>query len=95
MTDDDVLRGEVIQQLMCQGVIEKSRYERRYEIDFDAYFADALERLAPLQDDGLVTVRPGVIQVTSRGRYLLRIIAMCFDAYLAAAPAQPRFSKAI
>ena len=95
MTDDDVLRGEVIQQLMCQGVIDKSRYERRYEIDFDAYFADALERLAPLQDDGLVTMKPDVIQVTSRGRYLLRIIAMCFDAYLAAAPAQPRFSKAI
>ncbi len=95
MTDDDVLRGEVIQQLMCQGVIDKSRYERRYEIDFDAYFADALGRLAPLQDDGLVTMKPDVIQVTSRGRYLLRIIAMCFDAYLAAAPAQPRFSKAI
>ena len=95
MTDDDVLRGEVIQQLMCQGVIDKSRYERRYEIDFDAYFADALERLAPLQDDGLVTMKPDVIQVTSRGRYLLRIIAMCFDAYLAAALAQPRFSKAI
>ena len=28
MTDDDVLRGEVIQQLMCQDVIDKSRYER-------------------------------------------------------------------
>ena len=96
MTDDDVLRGEVIQQLMCQGRIDKSRFERRFDIDFDAYFSEALEQLQPLVGEGLVLLQPGVIQVTSQGRFLLRIIAMCFDAYLApAAASSPRFSKAI
>lgn len=96
MSDDDVLRGEVIQQLMCQGVINKSRFERRFDIDFDAYFAEALARLESLVAEGLVTLHKDAIRVTSRGRYLLRIIAMCFDAYLStAAPSQPRFSKAI
>lgn len=96
MTDDDVLRGEVIQQLMCQGVIAKSRYKRRFDIDFDEYFAEALERMQPLASERLVTLHEDAIRVTSRGRYLLRVIAMCFDAYLStAAPSQPRFSKAI
>ena len=65
-------------------------------MDFDAYFSDALARLEPLKAEGLVTLHEVAIRVTSRGRYLLRIIAMCFDAYLStAAPSQPRFSKAI
>jgi oxygen-independent coproporphyrinogen-3 oxidase len=91
---DDVLRADVIQQLMCQGEIDAARVEERYGIDFRAYFADSLAKLAPLAADGLVTVEPLRIAATSRGRYLLRIIAMCFDRYLAAAQA-PRYSKAI
>jgi len=31
-----------------------SALERRYGIDFDSYFADALARLEPLVADGLV-----------------------------------------
>ncbi|SIQ25482.1 oxygen-independent coproporphyrinogen III oxidase [Solilutibacter tolerans] len=95
MSDDDVLRGEVIQQLMCQGRIDKSRFERRFDIDFDDYFSEALEQLQPLVGEGLVVLQRGVIQVTSQGRFLLRIIAMCFDAYLSPAAQTPRFSKAI
>ena len=95
MSDDDVLRGEVIQQLMCQGRIDKSRFERRFDIDFDDYFSEALEQLQPLVGEGLVVLQRGVIQVTSQGRFLLRIIAMCFDAYLSTAAQTPRFSKAI
>ena len=95
---DDQLRGAVIQQLMCDGRIDKALFERRYDIDFDAHFDAALGRLAPLAADGLVQLAPGEIRATSRGRWLLRIIAMCFDAHLhpAAAPDdRPRFSKAI
>jgi oxygen-independent coproporphyrinogen-3 oxidase len=42
-------------------------------------------------------VQPDRIRATSRGRLLLRNIAMCFDAYLEqpAAVAAPRFSRAI
>jgi oxygen-independent coproporphyrinogen-3 oxidase len=91
---DDLLRADVIQQLMCQGEIDVARTEERHGIGFRAYFADALARLGPLAEDGLVTVEPGRIAATSRGRFLLRIIAMCFDRYLASSQA-PRYSKAI
>ena len=97
MNEDDQLRADLIQQLMCQGEIPVAALERRYAIDFAEYFALALDRLAPLAEDGLVRVEEQRIVVTSRGRLLLRNIAMCFDHYLdqPATVATPRFSRAI
>ena len=72
-------------------------FEHRYAIDFRAYFGEALSRLAPRVADGLVRVGQQRIEVTARGRLLMRNIAMCFDRYLDA-PAEvatPRFSRAI
>ena len=67
----------------------------RHRIDFPVYFADALDRLRALADDGLVELTPQAIRATSRGRLLLRIIAMCFDAYLDDAASPARYSRAI
>ncbi len=82
LSADDQLRADLIQTLMCQGEIPVAALERRYRIDFASYFADCLERLRPLQDDGLVRVDAQRIVVAPRGRLLLRNIAMCFDRYL-------------
>lgn len=79
---DDLLRDEVIQQLVCAGTVDIDGLERRFSIDFPQYFADARARLARLERDGLVTLGAQRVVVTSRGRPLLRIIAMCFDRYL-------------
>ena len=97
LSEDDQLRADLIQRLMCQGEIPVGALERRYLIDFNAYFADALEQLRPLAEDGLVRFEDGMIRATSRGRLLLRNIAMCFDAYLTppSADAAPRFSRSI
>ncbi len=91
---DDKLRRDLIQSLMCQGRIDRLRLQARHAIRFDDYFADALERLEPMVDDGLLTVGGDAIEVTPRGRLFLRNIAMSFDAYLQ--PADPgRYSRAI
>lgn len=97
MSEDDELRADLIQSLMCQGEIPMAALERRYGIEFRTYFADALERLQPLAEDGLVRMLPDRIEATSQGRLLLRNIAMCFDRYLAPPDpdARPRFSRAI
>ena len=97
LSEDDQLRADLIQRLMCQGEVPINALERRYAIDFAVYFSDALERLQPLAADGLVRIEPGRIAVTSQGRLLLRNIAMCFDRYLdqPVANAAPRFSRAI
>ena len=86
LTDDDRLRAEVIQSLMCDGAVDFARIESRYGIDFETYFGEALERLGPLVTDKLVTLEGREVRATDSGRFLLRIIAMCFDRYLAQDP---------
>ena len=99
LDQDDVLRGEIIQQLMCQGEIDIPSLENRYDIEFEQYFEDSLRRLPTLIADGLAAVEPTRIVATSRGRLLLRMIAMCFDRYLtqSADPSvnRPRYSRVI
>ncbi len=96
LDEDDRLRADLIQQLMCQGEIAIDVLERRHGITFSEYFEDAIHRLGPLQDDGLVRFEPGRIIATAQGRLLLRNIAMCFDRYLHAdTTTAPRHSRAI
>jgi oxygen-independent coproporphyrinogen-3 oxidase len=82
MDADDRLRREVISKIMCQGAVDFSSVEERFQIRFGRYFAASLARLAPLIADGLVQISNRRLDVTPSGRYLLRSIAMCFDAYL-------------
>jgi oxygen-independent coproporphyrinogen-3 oxidase len=92
---DDLLRAELIGQLMCQGEVDGHALAARHGVDFDTYFGDALVALQALQHDGLAEYANGVVRATERGRPLLRLLAMCFDRYLAA-PEQPvLYSRAI
>jgi oxygen-independent coproporphyrinogen III oxidase len=96
LREDDRLRGDVIQRIMCYGSLDIPAFEARHGIEFGAYFAEELSRLEALAADGLVVLSPARIAVTARGRLLLRVVAMCFDAYLArAGDAGVRYSKAL
>ncbi len=94
LSEGDRLRRTVIQTLMCHGRVDFAPLERRYAIEFHRYFATELARLTVLEADGLVSVDDQGFQVTARGRLLLRIVAMVFDAYLTGEAAQ-RFSRVI
>jgi oxygen-independent coproporphyrinogen III oxidase len=95
LDEDDLIRADVIQQIMCRGEIDRRRIEDRYDIVFDEYFAGALPGLAALAGDGLVTLAGSRIAATSRGRLLLRMIAMCFDRYLQTQAERPRHSRVV
>lgn len=96
LSEDDRLRSDLIQQLMCRGRIDIPELEERHAIHFAPYFAEDLERLQPLIADGLVERGATEIRVTERGRLLLRVVAACFDRYLQRTEAEPiRFSRAI
>jgi oxygen-independent coproporphyrinogen-3 oxidase len=94
LTQDDLIRREVIQQIMCHGSIDFTAIDTQFQIDFTGYFAHELEQLEVLIRDGHVQQIPGHIVVTPEGRLLLRNVAMTFDAYLAKI-ATPIYSKAI
>jgi oxygen-independent coproporphyrinogen-3 oxidase len=96
MTFDDVLRKFVIMRLMCDMVVSKVEIERKFEIDFEQYFAISLTKLEPLIDDGLIISTPSTLTVSSNGRLFLRNIAMCFDAYQSNKPKQQHlYSKTV
>ncbi len=92
---DDLLRAEVIQALMCYDSLNFDEFGSRLSIDFRAYFAAEIERLKPLQEDGLVLVDDRGIHISAKGRLLLRSIAMVFDRYINPYEQSTQFSKAI
>jgi oxygen-independent coproporphyrinogen III oxidase len=96
LSDDDVLRREVIVRLLCHCRLRKREIEEKFAIDFDAYFAAELERLAELERDGLVGLSPEEIHVTLLGRVFLRVVGMVFDSYLRRRDAgRPLFSRTV
>ncbi len=92
---DDLIRREVIKQLMCNFALNKQQIAEKYNIDFSQYFNQDMQLLNCFIEDALVTVDDRFITVTPRGRLLIRNIAMCFDAYLRSRACQQKFSRVI
>jgi oxygen-independent coproporphyrinogen-3 oxidase len=92
---DDLLRADVIQQLMCHDGLRINDFDNAHGISFKSYFEDELASLAPLVDDGLVQVNDDEIEITASGKLLMRSVAMVFDRYLNKEQNDGRFSKAI
>lgn len=95
MTDDDVVRAEVIKQLICHFEMDSAAIEKRFGISFSDYFAEEQEELSQFARDGLITINNGVITVTPSGRLLIRRICMAFDAYIPKKQATKGFSRII
>jgi len=95
LTRDDCIRRDVIKALICNFRLDYAAVERAWDVDFQGYFAEDLKLLAPLAKDGLVVVDEKGIQVTPKGRLLIRNICMCFDAYLRQKARMQQFSRVI
>ena len=96
LDNEDLLRGDVILDLLCNLHLSFDRVEKAHGISFREHFAQELADLIPLIDDGLVVLGPDSLDVTPVGRYFIRNIAMVFDLYLrkGAAPGA-RYSRTI
>ncbi len=95
-TLDDKIRRDAIMQIMCGLELDKNAFSKKWQIDFDDYFSDALQELKKLEEDGLVEAAPEKIRVTETGHIFLRNIAMTFDFYLKQTETEkPKFSKTV
>ena len=96
LSKDDVVRGDVIEKIMCYGRFKFPEFGRRHGINVREYFSSELERLKSLEEDGLVSVEESSLEVLPRGRPFLRNIAMNFDSYLSnARTRRTRFSRTV
>ncbi len=91
---DDVLRREVINDLMCNNQLDIKKIEQEWHIDFFYYFKPSIENLQQMADDGLLTIKKDRITITTSGRLLARSICMQFDRYLQEQNSN-RFSRVI
>lgn len=95
LSPDDVLRREIIQQIMCQFELNYAAVAEKYQLDFASYFAAELAELPALAEIGLITLTPSGFQVSNKGRFLIRNVAKVFDRYLRANQDNRRYSKVI
>lgn len=95
LTQDDILRRNVIQDLMCRFALDYQVYLDVFGIPFAQYFKTELEDLAKLADLGLVQLKSNGLQVTPKGRFVIRNIAMVFDYHLRHKETQTRYSQTV
>ncbi len=82
LENDDILRREIINQLMCNNSLDIKKLEKKWNINFKQYFKSSLENLQKMADDGLLNIEKTKLTVTTSGRLLARSICMQFDRYL-------------
>lgn len=95
LSQDDCIRRDVIKALICNFKLDFHRLEATYGIDFKVYFAEDLDYLKPLAEDGLLEISDTGIVVSPRGRLLIRNICLCFDVYSRQLAKRQQFSRII
>ena len=92
---DDLLRKEVINQIMCYFRLDIAKLEAKWGVDFNTYFEKEFVNLRKMEQDGLIRITREQIDVLPAGRLLARSVCMEFDRYLQQKELQQRFSKVI
>ena len=95
LTQDDVIRADVIRQLMCNFKLNKNTISQKYNIEFDQYFAYEISNLIIFVKDNLIDITDDVIRVKPVAKLLIRNICMTFDVYLQKQLNKQRFSRVI
>jgi len=92
---DDLLRRELIGELMCQFTLNTQEFAHDHQINFSDYFKLELEELKGLEEAGLLEWRGDEMQVPIKGRLLARRVAMTFDRHLRESQAKGSYSKVL
>lgn len=95
LNKDDLLRRELIGELMCQFALNTRSFALDHQIDFQSYFKTEIEELKGLEEAGLLEWRDGDIYVPIKGRLLARRVAMTFDRHLRESQAKGTYSKVL
>ena len=95
LSEDDILRRDVVMKLMCNFELDFKPVEEKYKINFKEYFAWGLNNLTEMEKDELVSVSNDKIEVTPMGKLLIRNIAMNFDGYIERKEDTTKYSRTV
>lgn len=80
---DDLIRRRIIFDIILyDGLIDKSRVNQDYAIDFEEYFAFELDILREFEIDNLIMQNDHVVSVTDLGRLYQRQLCEVFDRFV-------------
>jgi len=92
LTDDDRLRAEIIERIMCDFRADLAPICKRHGLAAEALI-NATPRLQELAADGVIALDGNSLAVQSDSRFLVRSVAAAFDAHLDRA--RERHSRAV
>lgn len=92
LTRDDHVRAHAIERLLCDFVLDFAALRSSFGADANPVVEDAVA-IALNDENGLVRLLPGRLEVTDIGRPFVRTVAAGLDAYLQVGSA--RYSKAV
>ena len=95
VTPDDLLRRDIITQIMCNFLLDIPAVEHKWRFNFAEKFKTEIAELQQMQTDGLLKLNAKTLEVLPAGRLLVRNICMVFDHYLKGGGQNNRFSKVI
>jgi oxygen-independent coproporphyrinogen III oxidase len=95
LDQDDLLRRELIGELMCQFSLDTKQFAADHQINFQNYFKTEIDELKQLEQAGLLEWRENEIYVPIKGRLLARRVAMTFDRHLRESQARGTYSKVL
>ena len=82
LSDDDRLRGHIIERLMCDMAVDLDAIADQSGFDIGTDFSEELDSLQPFQENGSVLIEGRHIRITEKGRPYMRLVASAFDTYL-------------
>ena len=94
LNEDDIIRREVIMDLMCNLGVRFKKIEDMFGIKFKDYFEREINELGEMERDGLIKISDESIDVLPLGRLLIRNVAMIFDVHTRNKK-EARFSRTI
>jgi len=81
LTDDDRLRGEIIERIMCDFGVDLASVCARHGLAPEAMLQSS-PRLQELISDGIVELDGAALALPEDSRFLVRSVAAAFDAHL-------------
>ncbi|MDU7693301.1 MAG: oxygen-independent coproporphyrinogen III oxidase [Helicobacter sp.] len=91
---EDILRKEIIMQLMNNFKLNFSDIENKFDINFCDHFEPELSALGAFVDDDILEISDSSIIVNETGKFVIRNVAMVFDTR-SAQNNRTKFSKTI
>jgi oxygen-independent coproporphyrinogen-3 oxidase len=81
LNDDDIIRRDVINNLLCYFKLDFKAIENKYQIDFRKYFNKELKSLEDFAKDGILDYSENSINITSLENLFTRQVGSIFDKY--------------